>query len=513
MEKKKSFYYDIHTRIITQIKIINTKLVNSNGFLSSEYVLYIFKVITPFNTWYIKKRYSDIKELFDYLVLNNKKLKFPAFPPKRIFSTKESTIVERKNGFEDLFSFILNNFEILNYIKLINFFKIKKNVLSIYIENCILVNENKYTYEILELINSSSSSIDLSQNSDDSNKDKDKIKNLDIKQEKKIRPKSEETNIRNQNNKNINNINENEDLKNNYENISKININNNQNKEKKNKFPISNNGNYFRRFEDFKLALNEYTNRSQASFLIIIEFLRNIKVHSSHIYEIINNFKDYLVYKNKWKKFNQKEINSLFIGINKEDLIDDYYQYILVEEEKPFYRNSTTISEKTTLSNTPISISSLSHSITNINITNKMNINNINIIEDDLNNKDSRVLEGLLYNIGRFEANYLGARSCLSLLNKLFEKQFNPDVETYISVFRKIDIKYIKKMNLCKFYSFNNFSNQNLCFDVLNAYINGYDEKKKIKILNELNANDTFIEKYLDYDYQDDMFLSSFNLE
>ena len=56
MEKKNTFYIDLNTRIITTIKIINTKLVNPSGFLSSEYVLYVFKVITPFNSWYIKKK-------------------------------------------------------------------------------------------------------------------------------------------------------------------------------------------------------------------------------------------------------------------------------------------------------------------------------------------------------------------------------------------------------------------------------------------------------------------------
>ena len=113
MESIKSFYIDLSTRIITKIKIINTKLVNKSGFLSSQYILYIFKVITPFNTWYIKKRYSEIKEIFDFLVLHNPKMIFPTFPPKRLFSTQESTIIERKNGFEEFFNFILDNIQIM----------------------------------------------------------------------------------------------------------------------------------------------------------------------------------------------------------------------------------------------------------------------------------------------------------------------------------------------------------------------------------------------------------------
>ena len=532
MEKKKSFYFDLNTRLITKIKIINTKLVNPSGFLSTEYILYIFKVITPYNCWYIKKRYSEINDLFDFLVFNNPKLKFPTFPPKRFFSTKESTIIERKNGFEELFFFVLDNIDILKYTKLIHFFKIKKTTLSIYIENCSLVNENKYTHEILDIINSSSSSNsnDLSQNSDDSNKDKDKdknkIKNETKKEGKKQKKDDNNINNLNENSKNINKIKENENLiKNNINqkksqnnndinsdlnNINNNNINNAKDQsEKKNiKQIFSNNGNYFRRYEDFKLATEEYTHRSQVSFLIVKEFLRNLKVHSSHIFEIINDFTNYLKYKNKWKKFNENEIKALFIGINKDELIDDYYQYIF-SEEKISSKITTGISDKTTLSSTPNSISA--NSVTNININNSNN--NINVIGDDISNKNNTTLEGLLFNIGKFEENYLGARSCLQLFSKIFERQFNPEVDSYIALFKKIDIKYIKKMNLCKFSTLNNYINQKMCFEILNIYISGYNEKKQVQILTELNANDSLIKKILQYNYKDDIIFNSFNLE
>ena len=531
MEQKSYFYSNLNSRIITTIKIINTKLVNSSGFLSSEYILYIFKVITPFKSWYIKKRYSDIKTLYDYLISHFTKLKFPSFPPKRFLSTKESTILERKNGFEQLFFFILDNIEILDYSKLINFFQIKKTVLVIYIKNCIMVNENKYTYELLDIVNSSSSSNDLSQNSDDSNKEKKDEKNITIKQEKKESKKqiaksennkiNEDLNKKNREEKNLsekeNKINFSENMKNiidnnlnninNINNIKNINEENNNNGEKKiYKNLISSNSNYFRCFEDYKLATEKLSHRSQCSFLIIKEFLRNLKVHSSHIFEIINDFTDYLKYKKKWKKFNQNEIIALFIGIKKEELNDDYYQYIF-SNEKTSNKNSTAISEKTTLSSTPNSISTNS-------ITNSNNINNtININEEDFNNKEGTYLEGLLYNIGKFEENYLGARNCLILLNKFFERQFNPEVDLYINIFKKIELKFIKEMNLCKFYSVNNCINQKLCFDVLNIYIGGYNEKKQIKILTELNANNYIINKIIESNYKDDVIYNSFNLE
>jgi len=87
--------------------------------------------------------------------------------------------------------FILQNVEILRYNRLIEFFKIKKTLLVIYIKNLILVNENKY-----EMVddNSSSSSNDLSNESSGIDKDikdnkiresiKNKIKNEDKKENK-----------------------------------------------------------------------------------------------------------------------------------------------------------------------------------------------------------------------------------------------------------------------------------------------------------------------------------------
>ena len=255
---------------------------------------------------------------------------------------------------------------------------------------------------------------------------------------------------------------------------------------------ISSNGNYLRCFEDFKLASEKLAHRSQCSFLIVKEFLRNLKIHSSHIFEIINDFTDYLKYKKKWKKFNQNEINALFIGIKKEELIDDYYQYIFTDE-KPSFKNTTSISEKTTLSSTPNSIN-INSIISHNNTINFNKTNSINATEDDFNNKNNSRLEGLLYYIGKFEENYFGARNCLLLLYKFFDRQFNPEVEFYMNIFRKIDIKFIKKMNLCKLCFINNGANQKICFDILNIYIEGYDEKKQVKILNDLNASKSLID-------------------
>ena len=299
MEEEKNFYLDIDKRIITNIKVVNTKNVSQNKLFNSEYILYIFKITSPFNSWYINKRYSEIKEIYDFLVSNNPKLSFPSFPPKRMFSTKEAIIIERKNSFEEIFSYIISNIEILRYKKIIDFLQFKQTVLLIYIKNCILVNENRLNYELVDRCNSSFSSNDES--STESNKDKKSNQIIKIKMNSKKANKlsDEKKNIIKENNNDkekenntkdmngineINNDNDNEDINDNVE--KNMNLNN--------KKVISLNTNYFKCYEEYRLACGNYKSRSQVSFFIIKEFLRNLKVYSSHIFEIINEFTDYI---------------------------------------------------------------------------------------------------------------------------------------------------------------------------------------------------------------------------
>ena len=526
MEEEKFFFLNNQKRLITDIIIINTKTVNQNKIFNSEYISYIIKIVTPFDFWHIKKRYSEIKEIYDYLVKKKPKLRFPLFPPKRLFSKRESTIIERKNRFEELFFFILQNVEILRFNKLIDFFKIKKTILVIYIKNCILVNENRLSYELID-DTSSSSSNDLSNASNISEIDiKDKEKNISdsikIKTDKKRiqNPKiSENKTIKEEKEKDIENKNEKQDINNiNDKKIEKsnnniddninnnININNeeenlyNNNKTKIKKI-IKSHTNYFKCYEEFKLGSGNYTHRSQVSFFIIKEFLRNLRVHSSHIFEIINEFTEYIKLKKKWKKFNEKEITSLFIGINKDELFEDYYQSIFNEEKHYKYSNSS-ITEKSTLNSSDNSVN---------------NNNNINsdkaLIVKETNNNSNSSLEGLLYYVGKFDINYYGARSCLILLNKLFERDFNPEIDIYIKLFKKLDIKFIKKMNLCKFSSISNCINLKLCFNLINIYTNGYNEKTQIKILNELSVDSNFINKFFDNKIIDNTLYNPYNLE
>ena len=478
MEKGKLFYSSSYERLITHIKIIDAKKRTDSKVFNSEYMLYTFKVITPFNSWFISKRYSQMKDFYDYLLKIKPNLKYPPFPPKRFFSTKESTIIERRNSFEQIFLFVLQHVDILKYKKLKEFFKIKKNILAIYVRNCILINENKVSYDLIDE-DSSSSSIEFSSDSHGSNKEKENEKNKEFENNKS----SHENNIINDNQININ--------------TSEINCKYSDYKK------YIDTKCYFKVYEEFKFQLGNFTKRSQVSFYIITEFLRNLKVHSSHIIEIINDFTEYLKLKNKWKKFNENEIMYIFLGMNKVDLHDEYFQYIFSEKKHSNKTLNFSLSEKSTMTSTIQSMSNLNSSNTScFQVKNAFQ----DLFDDDH-------LEGLFYYIGNFEENYLGAKSCLNLLNKIFERRFNPEIDKYITLFKKIDIKYIKLMKLCKFALTNNFLNQNLCHNILKVYLDGLDEDNIVKILSELGADNKFLEKFLENYYLDDNNNNAYNLE
>ena len=194
---------------------------------------------------------------------------------------------------------------------------------------------------------------------------------------------------------------------------------------------IKPNTNYFKYYEEFKLSSGKYTSLSQVSFFIIKELLRNLKVHSSNIFEIISNFIDYIKLKEKSKKFSEKEIISLFIGINKDELFEEYYQSIF-KDEKPLNKYSlTSISEKSNLSSTLNSNSCISN---NSNVINIKNVNKANNNNNTIDEKILTSLEGILYYIGNFQKNYFGARNFVLLVNKIFERDFNPEVDMYIKL-------------------------------------------------------------------------------
>ena len=374
----------------------------------------------------------------------------------------------------------MENIDILKSKKLKEFFKIKKNILAIYIKNCILINIDKISYEVMEE-ESSSSSYEMSSGSNGSNK-------LNNNKEKNKESENERNSFENSNISNKINI---------------INKNSSDNNIKKSDYKeFIETKNYFKVYEEFKFQLGNYVKRSQVSIFIIIEFLRNLKVHSFHITEIVNDFTDYLKLKNKWKKFNDNEITYLFLGINKGDLHDDYYDFIFSEDNKLNANSFSFLSEKSTMNSS-------------IHISNRLNNSSACFYSNNIFKGffDEQQLDGLFYYIGDYEKNYLGAKSCLNLLNKIFERRFNPEIDKYINLLTKLDISCIKLMNLCKFSLTNNCLNQKLCLNILKIYVDGLEENNIIQILKELYADTNLINKFLENYYTDNNNNNVYNLE
>ena len=214
---------------------------------------------------------------------------------------------------------------------------------------------------------------------------------------------------------------------------------------------LFNENNYFISFEEFKLNNINENEKININFFIINEFLRNLDEQREHIINIVKTFLEFLKYKNKWKKFNKDEIDRLFLGGN----INDFQKSAIIKEDN--------------------------------NSTDKKNIKRC--LKKNLN--------GLFFHIGKFNSNYYGSKSCLILLNKLINPEFNPEFELYINVLKQRKIDEIKIMNLIEFSKINNFRCQEYVFNILYYLVDNFNSlDKKKTFLIELGGEDFFIEKF-----------------
>ena len=214
---------------------------------------------------------------------------------------------------------------------------------------------------------------------------------------------------------------------------------------------LFNENNYFISFEEFKLNNINENEKININFFIINEFLRNLDEQREHIINIVKTFLEFLKYKNKWKKFNKDEIDRLFLGGN----INDFQKSAIIKEDN--------------------------------NSTDKKNIKRC--LKKNLN--------GLFFHIGKFNSNYYGSKSCLILLNKLINPEFNPEFELYINVLKQRKIDEIKIMNLIEFSKINNFRCQEYVFNILYYLVDNFNSlDKKKTFLIELGGEDFFFEKF-----------------
>ena len=139
--KRNSLNINSQHKFKINARVISTKLKINNGILSSNYILYVIKVNTPYKSWYIQKRYSDFENLNNSIPKDYEIDKL--IPPKRLFKNSDSTIQERKKKFNNYLYFLLNNLDVLKNKELIKFFKIDEEIIDLYLKNSSMIS-NEY---------------------------------------------------------------------------------------------------------------------------------------------------------------------------------------------------------------------------------------------------------------------------------------------------------------------------------------------------------------------------------
>ena len=389
---KRSFQKSInHQKFYINAKIVSTKLKINNGLLSSNFIIYVIKVITSYGKWLIEKRYSDFENLNNSLKYNElNKL----FPPKRLFKNSESIVEERKKKFNNYLFYLLNNYDILKYPVLINFFKIKDEIIDLYLKNSSMTL-NEYGIEQNHILS----------------------KSLQINFSNSLHLSSD---------------------------------------------------NYFILYEDYKTTSEDIIDKTQINHYVIEEFLRNLDSKIENMGEIVKTFLAYLRYENKWKKLLKDDIIKLFIGGNITSL---------------YFENDTNIpnSNVETQNSTLISIDS-------------MNENYCYNPNCSLNNHS--YVRGLFFHIGNFKKNYLGSVSCLNLLSELLDIEKNPDGELYKKIFRLCKIESFELMHLIEFSKIKNYSNENICFEIIKIYFNIINEELDINFYKIYETDKEFINRF-----------------
>lgn len=91
------------------------------------------------------------------------------------------------------------------------------------------------------------------------------------------------------------------------------------------------------------------------------------------------------------------------------------------------------------------------------------------------------------------DTNTLGSESCLDLLGKLLDYEFNPEYERYIYVLREKKFENLKTMNLSQYLHTNSSNIVNTVFKIISAIMGDEDSKEFLRMI--IN-NESIINKY-----------------
>ena len=416
-KEKENVNYNIDKNCLLHIKaqIINSKLMHGTGY-NGDYVEYWIEVITDYKKWIIKKRYSEFYELNKKIMLKIPEIN-KLFPPKRFFKNSEDTIDERKTCFNKYLRFLFKEKNIFSFNEVLDFIQIDKKIVELYIKKHTMVKQDKNN-NIFQALKQSFNHMVYREKIEKSKSVGESLNRISSISTK-INSKEE---LIHKTEQNFNNISLLESCDATYE-IEEL------------------NSNYYSSLLEYEKKkniqenskINEYNNyindNKKEGTIVIEEFLKNLSQDIDNKTDIIKTFEDFL--KKGWPHFSGSDIIKLYTGnINK--------SYINSEREWSFFDNKKNSNLKMSIGNNINKIEkkgkSSSYQKSLSNLGNNKNIINKNIDESD-SDTDNFILKGIFFYIGDFNNNVLLSCSCLELLTKLLDNEFNPDAELYLKIF------------------------------------------------------------------------------
>ena len=443
--KKIQTNYNINKNGLLSIKaqVINSKLIHKPGY-NGDYVEYWIEIMTDYKKWIIKKRYSEFYDLNQILIKKIPEIN-KLFPPKRFFKNSEDTIEERKACFNKYLGFLFKKINIFSFNEVLDFIQMEKKIVELYIKKHTMVKQDQDNYVFQSLKKSFNRMIIMEK----MEKSKSVGESLNLNGISSLSTKinsKDEINRRTDPNINIINSSIIEGSDATYE-IEEF------------------NSNYYStllEYEKIKSIQENYKKKDiiiddkrESGSVVIEEFLKNLSQDIENKTDILKSFEEFLKKGQKWPIFSNTDVIKLYVGnINNSTINTD--------KKWSFNLTKLTHNQKCLSGN----------NINNINIINDQNqiqsknekrlsttdkniikyIGYNKIISKDNERFDSEddiiVLRGLFYYIGNFDNNILLSISCLDLLVKLLDNEFNPEIEIYLKIFKTRRISDYQTMKL-----------------------------------------------------------------
>jgi len=451
--KNENLKYNLDKNCLLNIKatVINSKLIHGTGY-NGDYVEYWIEISTDYKKWVIKKRYSEFYDL-------NQKLleKIPdisdLFPPKRFFKNSEDTIAERKKYFNKYLYILFRKKNIFSLNEVLDFIQIDKKIVELYIKKHTMVRQDQDNYVFLSLKKSFNRMLYLEKM--DKCKSVGETNNINGISSLSTKVNSKEE-INHGIDANLYNINKSimescdgiydiDDIHSNYY-STLLEYEENKNITEKNDEESKTNNMY------------SYSLR-EGSTAVIEEFLKNLSQDIDNKTDIMATFEEFLKQNERWPKFSKTDIIKLYVGnINNSTINPDkkmsFCANKLNSKMKCLSGNNLNKKEFENEEMAKNKLINTKKCLSNFGKFNGGKKNNLlkDYYDSDIDNDDDDDgycnLKGLFYYIGDFDNNILLSFSCLELLVKLLDNEFNPEVEQYLSIFKTRRIIDYQSMKL-----------------------------------------------------------------